>query len=308
MTSSDRDPGLSVHVVMVNYNSSGYVAHCLRSMPENGVGRIVVVDNASAAEDREHLAAVAADNDRVEVLWSAANVGFGAGVNAGVRHLDPADDDVFVVLNPDTRVLEGAFEALAAALRAGTFDVVSPVIYTGEAGAPAVWFGGGEMDLRRGETVHIDLGRTGRAQTGSRAISFVTGAAPAMTGRTWRDVGGFREDLFLYWEDADFSLRAVAQGKRLGLAGDALVWHEEGGSGGGRGRSAAYHYYMQRNRLLVLRPIVGLRPLLVGSGTGPTLRLVARAALEPQARWRKVRLSLLGLCDGIRGRTGARPV
>jgi N-acetylglucosaminyl-diphospho-decaprenol L-rhamnosyltransferase len=304
MTSSDRDPGLTVHVVIVNYNSSGYLAHCLRSLPKDGVGRIVVVDNASASEDREHLAALVADDDRVEVLWSAANLGFGAGVNAGIRHLDPADDDVFVVLNPDTRVHDRALESLAAPLRAGTFDVVSPVIFTGDVADPAVWFAGGEMDFRRGETVHVDLGLRGRPVVRDRPISFVTGAAPAMTGRTWRDVGGFREDLFLYWEDADFSLRATARAKRLGLAGAATIWHEEGGSGSGGGRSAAYHYYMQRNRLIVLRPVVGLRPLLLGPGTVPTLRLAARALKEPVGRWRKLGFSLLGLYDGVRGRSG----
>jgi GT2 family glycosyltransferase len=306
MTSSDRDPRLSVHVVIVNYNSSGYVAHCLRSLPEDGLGRIVVVDNASASEDRERLAAVVADDDRVELLWSATNVGFGAGVNAGVRHLDPADDDVFVVLNPDTRVHDDALESLAAVLRAGTFDVVSPVIFTGDAAGATVWFAGGELDLRRGETVHADLGVGGGHVVRDRLISFITGAAPAMTGRTWRDIGGFREDLFLYWEDADFSLRAAGRDKRLGLVGAATIWHEEGGSGTGRGRSAAYFYYMQRNRLIVLRPLVGLRPLLLGPGTVPTLRVVARALKEPTERWRKLGFSLLGLLDGIRGRSGFR--
>ncbi|MGY1659607.1 glycosyltransferase family 2 protein [Geodermatophilus sp. SYSU D00705] len=293
-------------VVIVNYNAASYVANCIGSLTGATVGRIVVVDNDSSTADRERLTEVIAADPRVHAVWSATNVGFGAGVNLGVDHLAPEDDDLFVVLNPDTRVHDGALQALSRALSDGRFDVVTPTIYSGAEEEPVIWFGGGEIDLRRGETVHCDLGRSHRAAGGDRAISFITGAAPAMSGRTWRAIGGFREDLFLYWEDAEFSLRAAARSKRLGLVGDATIWHEEGGSSSGSGRSVAYYYYMQRNRILVLRPIVGLRRLLSGLGGLAVLRLIARALRERDWRWRKVRATVLGLLDGVRGRTGQR--
>jgi N-acetylglucosaminyl-diphospho-decaprenol L-rhamnosyltransferase len=295
----------TVLVVVVNYNSSGYVADCIRSMDGGSVDRIVVVDNASRQQDREDLVRLLETDDRVTVLPSATNVGFAAGVNLGVRHLDPRDEDVVVVLNPDTRVADGALEALAHTLERGEFDVVSPVIYTGDE-QPTVWFAGGRVDLRRGETVHLGYGLTGPPETGNAEVSFVTGAAPAMTGRTWRELGGFREDLFLYWEDADLSLRAAARGKRLGVVGDAVIWHAEGGSAEGPGRGVAFYYYMQRNRIIVLRPVVGLRRLLTGPGAWPVLRTTFRALQEPVGRWRKSACSVMGLWDGIRGRTGQR--
>lgn len=295
----------TVLVVVVNYNSSGYVADCIRSMDGEPVGRIVVVDNASRPQDREDLVRLLGADDRVTVVPSATNVGFAAGVNLGVRHLDPGDEDVVVVLNPDTRVADGALEALAHVLERGDFDVVSPVIYTGDE-QPTVWFAGGRVDLRRGQTVHLGYGRAGLLERGNAEVSFVTGAAPAMTGRTWRELGGFREDLFLYWEDADLSLRAAAQGRRLGVVGDAAIWHAEGGSAEGPGRGVAYYYYMQRNRIIVLRPVVGLRRLLVGPGAWPVLRTTFRALQEPEGRWRKTSCSVIGLWDGIRGKTGQR--
>lgn len=129
-----------------------------------------------------------------------------------------------------------------------------------------------------------------------------------MRGRTWRELDGFREDLFLYWEDADLSLRAAGQGKRLGLVGNAVIWHAEGGSGEDSGHSVAFHYYMQRNRILVLRPVVGLRRLVAGSGSRTVLRGLVRALQEPSGRGRKFAYSLIGLYDGIRGRSGVRPL
>lgn len=300
--------GSSTSVVIVNYNSAVFLGDCLRSLAGEPVERILVVDNGSREQDRDELVRVAGTDERVQLVLSAENLGFGAGVNLGVRHLDPGEDDVVVVLNPDTRVPTGALTALTRALDDGDLDVVNPVIYTGGSEQAVVWFAGGRLDLRAGETVHDGIDETGPVQVPTAQTSFVTGAALAMTGRTWQELGGFAEELFLYWEDADLSLRATAAGKRLGVVGDAALWHAQGGSDDDPGQSVAYYYYMQRNRILVLRPVVGLRRLLAGPGARFVLRTVVRALREPRDRWRKTRYSLIGLRDGIRGRTGHRPL
>jgi GT2 family glycosyltransferase len=297
-----------IQVVIVNYNTSRYVADCLRSLGAEPVDRILVVDNGSKEADRENLGRVVASHERASVMLSASNLGFAAAANLGVRHLAPSDQDVIVVLNPDTRVGGGSLTALAQAVVSGSFDVVSPVIYTGDAGHPFVSFAGGHLDLRRGESVHLGYGPAAPVQQRDAAVTFVTGAAPAMTGRTWRELAGFREDLFLYWEDADLSLRATARGMRLGVVGAATIWHAVGGSEDAPGVSVAKYYYMQRNRIIVLRPIVGLRRLVFGPGTRFILKEAYHALREPQGRWRKVGYSMIGLYDGIRGRTGPRPL
>jgi N-acetylglucosaminyl-diphospho-decaprenol L-rhamnosyltransferase len=273
------------------------------------VGRIVVVDNASEQADRENLERVTGADDRIDIVLSEENRGFAAAANLGVRNLAPDDEDVVVLLNPDTRVLDGALTALAGALAGGTFDVVSPVIYTDEAEQSIVWFAGGHLDLRRGESIHLGYGRTAPVEQPDAAITFVTGAAPATTGRTWRELGGFREDLFLYWEDVDLSLRATACGKRLGVVGarpSGTRWAARGIPRVRASRSTTTCSYMQRNRIIVLRPIVGLRRLLVGAGAWFVLRVTGYALLEPRGRWRKAGYTLLGLYDGIRGKTGPR--
>jgi GT2 family glycosyltransferase len=235
-----------------------------------------------------------------------SNVGFGAAVNVGVRHLDLDDDDVIIVLNPDTRATPGALEALAGAVQRGEFDLASPLILTGDLHLPTVWFAGGRMDLRRGETVHVGWGQPPPVAPLSEPVSFLTGTSPAMTRKTWRELGGFREDLFLYWEDADLSLRAQAMGKRMGIVGSAVIWHAEGGSAADVGRSVVYHYYMQRNRLVVLGPLIGRRRLLAGPGLLTTMQLIFRALSEPVGKTRKAVYSMMGIVDGVRGRTGAR--
>ena len=85
---------LQVSVTIVTYNSSRFIRRCLESLLQQTGVRfdVTVVDNASTVEDRAALAQLAERDHRVTVVWSPENLGFGAGVNLGVRRLEPHDD------------------------------------------------------------------------------------------------------------------------------------------------------------------------------------------------------------------------
>ena len=128
-----------------------------------------------------------------------------------------------------------------------------------------------------------------------------------MSAQTWHALGGFREDLFLYWEDADLCRRAVDAGLVLQVVPDARVWHAQGvSSAGGRtGNGPAFYYYNQRNRVLICGGRVGKWRLVAVTGLRETLRLLAKPLLvERSARWVTFAASLRGLRDGLQGKKG----
>jgi GT2 family glycosyltransferase len=183
---------------------------------------------------------------------------------------------------------------------------VSPLLITG---SPAtVWFAGGVVDERRGVTRHFREGEV-PPEKPSKAFdtSFITGAAPMMRMGTWSALGGFREDLFLYWEDADLCRRAVASGLSLQVVPDARVWHAQGGSSADspRGNGPAFYYFNQRNRLLVCGPRAGAAKVAAVTGLRETVRLLVKPLLlERSGRGQKVAASVRGIRDGLAGRTG----
>ena len=61
-------------------------------------------------------------------------------------------------------------------------------------------------------------------------------------------VGPFDERYFLYDEKTEWSFRMRRHGLRILIVPQARAWHNAGH--GVAGGSAAYHYYMTRNRLL----------------------------------------------------------
>ncbi|MBG9885589.1 hypothetical protein ABE10_03090, partial [Bacillus toyonensis] len=244
--------------------------------------------------------ALAALDSRVTLHRSEANRGFAGGVNRLAAALDGADDDILWVLNPDTRVVPGCVQALTDCLSRHPDAIISPVLLRPDG---TIWYAGGAFEPKRGYSAHDHYGESPEVLgTAVFPTQFVTGAALTLTKRTWSEVGPLREDLFLYWEDTDLSLRAATRGTPLLVVPGAVVEHLEGGSSsGGKGRSAVYYYYFSRNRIIVCAPTAGLLQLIVGRGIIETVRALAKPLIkERDGRWKKTFASFRGLWAGIR--------
>lgn len=278
-----------VVAAIVNFNSADHVARLARAL-DGAVERAVVVDNGSQAADVAALRGVAARHHWLRLRLSQVNRGFGAGVNRAVAELAPRAGEAIWILNPDIEPEPDAAPSLARLLTSdGGPQIVSPLIVRGSPGHERVWFMGGRIDWRRGTTEHDNWGMRA-ATVGDRVIEtgFVTGAAPMLTGETWHRLGGFREDYFLYWEDADLSARAAAAGIRMAVHCGARVRHLEGGSSAGDGRGHVYYAYGTRNRQAFLarwRPGAGWAQRRLWDLE--VARLAARALREPEGRTSK---------------------
>lgn len=335
-----------VSVWIVNYNSTRWLDRALAGLTSPRIRSIVVLDNASRPPERAALLALAGRRPGVRVLLSDTNLGFGGGHNhiAAVTAADAVPGELVWLLNPDTVVDDAAVPTLCSVLERGQADVVSPVLLTGRRADPVIWFAGGSVDRRRARVTPYLVGRPPADIPAAPLLpaGFLTGAALFLSRRTFEQLGMFREELFLYWEDVDLCLRAADLGLRLRVATGARVWHAEGGSsrvgsardgcaGGGSaedgdemdgddpvgpgtagsrfaaaaGTSATAFYYSARNRVLVCAPPGRRLPLVIGRGTPYLLRLAATALLTGgPGRSAKTWSVLVGSVDGLRGRSG----
>ncbi|MGO4784643.1 glycosyltransferase [Cryobacterium sp. W22_MBD10_FK3] len=290
-------------VLLVNYKSAELVQRCLISLVGLPVTDIWILDNDSGSFDRDLLEGLAAKDDRITLIESDHNIGFGAGINRLANVSGGAPDDVIWILNPDTELVEGDVQEMLTALAAEEFDVISPLLVTGRSDDRTVWFGGGGIDISRGLCWHDRYGdHFAGVESGLQSTEFMTGAAPLMTRRTWDLIGGFHEGLFLYWEDVEFSLRATQLGLKLGVAQAVAVWHLEGGSGeGSAGHSETYYYYNAANRIRVCAAMGGRVQILLGLGLRETALWVLRPLFKEQTgRTRKSFAALRGTYAGFR--------
>ncbi len=289
---------VTIDLIIVNYFSSSMISGLLGGIERDAFRKIVLVDNSDDDVEFTRISRISGEYG-ADALRMDGNKGFGAAVNRGVEHANPGSDGFIWILNPDTKPEANAARKLADYLNASDFDMISPSVVTGDTNEVDIWFGGGEFDRKYGRTKHLKVPPAGNE------ISFITGAALMARAASWISLGGFREDLFMYWEDADLSLRALNAGMRLGINPDVRVWHAVGAtSHAGIGRSDLFHYYMQRNRILVLAEHFGVPYLLGPRRLLETVKMGRRAMVEKHQPSKKALASIRGLLAG--GREVAR--
>ena len=125
--------------------------------------------------------------------------------------------------------------------------------------------------------------------------------------------GLFREDLFIYGVDDDYSLRIRRNGFFIGISQSAILLHQSGHPTSRRlfgvtlttkNYRPESRYYYARNKVWILRTYGQVFPRLLI----PTLRefvaIPIKIALIEEAPGRKIRLFMRGLLDGVAGRMG----
>ena len=309
MTAPSPAPAPFLGVVVVNYGSHDLLADNLSAGFEAEAGaRVYVVDNFLDAAERDAIGHLC-DERGWTLVPLGENLGFGHGVNIGARHAFGDGADVVVTLNPDAVADPVTLRALADGVREDPMSVAAPLIVT-STGRP--WFRGSQVSLRTGAI----RGGWNPADDDVEWKNWLTGACLAFDRATFQATGGFDPDYFLYWEDVDFSRRAVEAGRHLVVREDLTVIHDEGGTHGdapaSNAKSALYYFHNTRNRLRFGRRF--------HSGNfGEWLAVTPRESLaiwrrgghrqlitEPGGAVAAVRGALAGIRDTARGGLGPR--
>ncbi|HEY8790494.1 MAG TPA: glycosyltransferase family 2 protein [Actinopolymorphaceae bacterium] len=293
---SDHRPRLAV--IVVNYGSHELLEENLRPVGASELAPIVVVvDNPTGASERDAVVEQAATYGWT-LVEPAVNLGFGAGMNAGVTRAVELGADTFLLLNPDATIDVASIELLLARVADEPMTLVAPVVARPDG---EIWSAGVDLYLDSGQ-----MWGTARRPAGARVMFWLSGACLMVSRTLWERLGGFADGYFLYWEDVDLSRRVVDAGGALAVEPGARAVHSQGGTqevGHGRGRSATYYYYNTRNRLLYAARHLDARDRRRWAwSAGPAaweilMRGGRRQLLRPRA---PVGAVLRGTADGLR--------
>lgn len=211
----------TVSVIVVNYRGAEDTVACLRALRDEldypaSQLQIVCVDNASGDGSAERIAAV----DGVELVSAPANLGFAGGCNLGAEH---ATGTVLAFLNNDARPHRDWARAAVAVLRAEptVAAVASKVLdWAGEkidfVDAGMTWFG---MGYKR------HTGEPARGHDHPRDVLFATGSAMFVRAGVYREVGGFDDRFFMFYEDVDLGWRLNLRGWRVRYEPTSVAYH-----------------------------------------------------------------------------------
>lgn len=242
-------------VVIPTLNACALLAKAVESLEAQTVPvEIVVVDNASSDGTLELLAT---RFPRVAVVANDANLGFGRAVNRGVGGID--DADVLVLVNNDAVCEPDFVEQLLAPFDDPTVGMVAGVLLQGSA-PDLIDSAGIELDTTLGSWDFL-WNLPVAALGGARDPVGPCGGAAAYRLGPFREVGGFDEAFFAYWEDVDLALRLREAGWRCALAPAARALHEHGQTLGAASPAARRLEAFGRGYVLAKYRVARGRPL-----------------------------------------------
>ena len=285
--------------IVVNWNAGAHLKRCVGALLAQGRDldlEVVVVDNASSDTSLRELAAF---GDRVRLIQTGENLGFGRGVNRGLAGSGGA---YVVALNPDVVLQPGALLRLVRFLeRVPQAGLVGPRLSNVRGQIQASCGRPPRLtdEICRKFLLHLifPLFKFRRwCPSEPTAVGWVTGACFAARRAALEAVGGLDEAIFMYYEDVDLCLRVRQAGWQVFYLPEAEGMHA-GGASSKRALArmlvvseASYAYLVRKHlgraaELLLrgLRPVeMGLRWLLWGALflIRPGCRQEARARLQ----------------------------
>lgn len=285
--------------VIVNWNQAALTARCVRSLVQGTrvPDRIIIVDNGSREDP---AAAAGAAWPRAELLRHAANLGFAAGANAGMRRALDGGAEAVLLVNNDAVAAPECAGALEEALEgdAGIAAVGGKTLTEEEPprihNAYGVLTFHGDLVQRRG-WLEPDVSAFGAR----RDVDYISGCVMLLRARALERVGWFDEAFFAYHEDLDWCTRAWRHGYRIVYVPAAVVWHRMHASTGGGGYVSPITYLSQRNSVLFVR-----KHASAGQCLKYTFFLAGNLLKEARFRFQRgemtgFALRLRGLRDGL---------
>ncbi len=226
-------------VVVVTYNSARDIDGFLDSLdaldPEDTEEplQVVVVDNASSDDTLER---VRRHRRKVEVVENGGNLGYAAGLNAGLAVVE--DDRVVVVANPDIRVQPGFLAAIDRAIGQPGVGVVVPRLLD-ENGRIAWSLRRSPSATRAFADALLGGRRAGRWGVGETVgtpeayrtpgeVAWATGALLVILPACRARVGPWDPSFFLYSEETDYLLRVRDAGFSVRFEPEAVAVHRGG--------------------------------------------------------------------------------
>lgn len=251
-----------VIISILNFNSGFDTIECLRSIQKlrliNARISTYVLDNGSTK--RLEIDAEKFEDIDLHFIRSEVNYGFTGGHNLIFEKVKNENYDFLLLLNNDCILEKDSVEELILTANKNGGCVVPKIYFTkGREYHKAkykktdlgkvIWYAGGKIDWENVMSVHLGLDEVDRGQYAEKKeITFATGACLLLQKKIIDKTGLFDNRYFLYYEDADLSMRIIQSGFRIFYQPKALVWHSNAGSSGSG--SDLHDYYLTRNRLL----------------------------------------------------------
>ncbi len=245
-----------ISIIIVNYHQKKFIEGLLKSV-NNVFGSLeyeIIISNNSPEEKFPQY-------EKVKVI-DAYNRGFGAANNLGAKH---AAGEYLFILNPDTILLEGDYPAAMKMLDEGTGAIGFKLL--NEDKSFQMSFGAdisfcGERKNKKDEKLQRSgdaaiLKALDKKYNEINKVDWVSGAAIMIKKDVFGKAGGFDDNFFLYYEDADLCKRIREAGLDVLYYPHISIIHLKGENVKDDFRSSTY-FYAKQSQLIYYKKHFGV--------------------------------------------------
>jgi GT2 family glycosyltransferase len=272
----------NITVVMVTYNRRDIVQKaldCLQAQTQP-ILNIVVVDNCSIDDTIEVLLERKKVDNRISIVRSSENGGFGAGLALGMNWaLENLNSDYMWLMDDDSYPVVDALELLVKNSKEYHYDVLG----------------------LSGYILGIGAKRKVNPESNSVDVDFILIDNALISIETIKNIGVPSGEFFMMCEDYDYCLRIKEAGFKLGVIKNNHVTRLNLGSQKFSKATLWRGYYHSRNHLIILkRHFTFVR--LVNYIIVQLKYLVA--SLQAPDRLSRIKFRLIGINHGLKSVTG----
>ncbi len=254
-----------VSLIILNWNARKLTQSELENVSKLKTGshevECLVIDNGSTDDSLEKLSIYQLPNMNYKFMETNENLGYAGGNNVGLKHSLKNNFDYTILLNNDVVLPEDLIIKLVdIAEKDKKIGLLSPKMYFAkgyefhkdrykeEDLGKVIWFAGGVMDWKNMYTDHRGVDEVDSGQYNEEAeVDSINGACLLMRNKLISDIGLLKEKYFMYWEDADYSIRAKKAGWKVLYTPETFIWHKVSSSSAVG--SNLNDYFLTRNRL-----------------------------------------------------------
>lgn len=183
----------------------------------------------------------------IYLVCSPRNGGFGYGCNVGMSLAKQLGTDVIWLLNNDCVVKSESLKIIYNHVLKNKNTIFGTVLKYYYKPNRTQAIGGGHLSRLTGSVSTFD--RPSFRST----LNFINGASMAVCKEIFEAIGGFDENIFMYFEENDFCIRAEKAGYKFDVI-DTDVFHKHGGSLGCKSTVRSWeqvyinkHYVLKKN-------------------------------------------------------------
>ncbi len=188
----------NITIVLISHNSYEMVTNFIKNLSNNI--KIIVIDNSKDLKLKKEL-----ENKKNVCLKFMENKGYGSAINFARKLVKTK---FFFVFSPDIKLIDDKFLK----------NFVEKMVSINEFAALGPRF----LDVTEKSHKQSDPSK----EIGQ--VESISGASMLFDTRTFDEIGGFDENIFLFFEDSDFSKRARKKGYKFYQINSAKVNHLRG--------------------------------------------------------------------------------